>query len=136
MITYDRKVLYFETDKMGIVHHSNYIRYFEEASMNFFDRIGYNFREMEDQGIQRPVVSVEARYISPLEFDDAFQIRTWVEECRAATFTFYYEICKGERLAVSGRSTHCFTRDGRPVNIRKAMPDFAAQLEKHLRGKD
>ncbi len=135
MISLRRKVLYFETDKMGIVHHSNYIRYFEEGSMEFFDRIGYNFRKMEDTGIQRPVVSVEATYKEPLLFDDEFEIRIYVEEYTAATFTFYYEIVKDGALCAKGKTKHCFTKDDRPVNLKKSYADFLGKLEEHKREK-
>ena len=135
MIALKRKVLYFETDKMGIVHHSNYIRYFEEGSMYFFDRVGYNFRKMEDTGIQRPVVSIEAKYVEPLMFDDEFEIRTYVDDYSAATFTFNYEIVKDGRICAKGKTKHCFTRDDRPVNLKKSYPEFLMKLEEHKGGK-
>ena len=135
MISCKRKVQYYETDKMGIVHHSNYIRFFEEGCMNFFDKIGYNFREIEETGITRPVVSVEAKYMEPLRFDDEFEVRTYVEEYTAATFTFYYEVVNSDKVCAKGRTKHCFMLDGRPVNLKKAYPDFLNRLEEHKKTK-
>ncbi len=66
MKTYTRQVQYYETDKMKVVHHSNYIRYFEEARSNFMKQIGCDIRNIESNGIVIPNVDAYARYIKPL----------------------------------------------------------------------
>ena len=65
-----RQVTYYETDQMGAVHHSNYIRWFEEARVEFMRGIGLSYRAMEEEGVQVPVVSVSCKYRSPSTFDD------------------------------------------------------------------
>ena len=55
MKDYIRKVQYYETDRMGIVHHSNYIRWFEEARIFYMEKMGYSYSEMEKTGIMIPV---------------------------------------------------------------------------------
>ena len=67
---------YYETDQMGIIHHSNYIRFFEEARLDMMDQFDLNYRKMEDMGIIIPVMSVDCKYIVPLCFDDEVQIHT------------------------------------------------------------
>ena len=62
---YDRVVKYYETDRMGVVHHSNYIRWFEEARVEFMRDIGLPYSHMEDEGIMVPVVTVECKYKNP-----------------------------------------------------------------------
>ena len=62
MSKYIHRVNYYETDKMGITHHSNYMRFMEEARMNFLSEIGYPMTRLEKEGITSPVVSVNCEY--------------------------------------------------------------------------
>ena len=62
MKPYIRKVNYYETDKMGITHHSNYVRYMEEARLHFLDELGWSFDKLEDEGISSPVISISCNY--------------------------------------------------------------------------
>lgn len=132
MIEYSRDVFYYETDKMGIVHHSNYVRYMEEARIRALDCIGYNFKEIEDTGLVSPVVSVSVRYIHPLKFGDTFTVRVYAGKISAAQFGMEYEIWCDDVLCAKGESSHCFTgENGRPVNIRKIMGGFVDALKEH-----
>ena len=74
------EVRYYETDKMGIVHHSNYIRYFECARHQFMTDIGMPIVEIESRGIELPVVSVNAHYIASAKFGDVLKIVSRVEQ--------------------------------------------------------
>ena len=67
---YEHRVQYYETDQMKVVHHSNYIRWFEEARIDFFEQIGLGYKECEEKGIMSPVTSVSARYKTPVKFYD------------------------------------------------------------------
>ncbi|MBQ9140028.1 MAG: acyl-CoA thioesterase, partial [Ruminococcus sp.] len=71
---YSRRVYYYETDKMGIMHHSNYIRIFEETRVDFLQQAGFPFSEMESRGLLMPVLSVECSYKHPLRFEDPFSV--------------------------------------------------------------
>ena len=71
---YKRKAYYYETDSMGIVHHSNYIRWMEEARVWILQQMGIPFAEMEKLGIMITVISAECRYKMPLTFDDEFTV--------------------------------------------------------------
>ena len=73
---YIHRAQYYETDRMGIIHHSNYIRWMEEARNDFLSKIGYSYSRMESEGITSPVVSVSCEYRSPVRFDDAVEIKT------------------------------------------------------------
>ena len=63
---YKRKMNYYETDQMGIIHHSNYIRLFEEARLDIMDKSGINYADIEEMGIIIPVMSVDCKYLIPL----------------------------------------------------------------------
>ena len=71
---YLRKVHYHETDKMGITHHTNYIRWMEEARIDFLDRIGWSYARLERAGIVSPVIGLECRYQHSTTFDDTVRI--------------------------------------------------------------
>ena len=63
MTPYIHKVHYYETDKMGITHHSNYIRWMEEARVAFLDEIGWSYSKLEEVGLISPVLGVNCRYL-------------------------------------------------------------------------
>ena len=72
---YEHHAKYYETDQMGIIHHSNYIKWMEEARMDLMDQIGLNYREMEELEIISPVLSVSVNYHSMVHFDDTVLIQ-------------------------------------------------------------
>ena len=91
-LAYKRQVNYYETDKMGIVHHSNYIRFFEEARIDFLDKIGLNYKKIEDMGLIMPVLGVECKYIKPLHFSEDFYVNSRVAKYNGMKLTVEYEI--------------------------------------------
>ena len=80
MHKYIHKVQYYETDQMAIVHHSNYIRWFEEARVDFLDRIGFGYHETEKMGIISPVTAVNCEFRSMTRFGESVQIGIRVKE--------------------------------------------------------
>ena len=80
METYEHKVQYYETDKMGITHHSNYIRWMEEARVNWLDKIGWSFQKIEDLGMVSPVVEISCKYINSTKFNDTVEIKVRLKE--------------------------------------------------------
>ena len=77
---YQHKVQYYETDQMGIVHHSNYIRWFEEARTDYMDCLGMGYARMEEMGILSPVLSVSADYLRMVYFGDTVSIDCYIKE--------------------------------------------------------
>ena len=129
---YIHKVHYHETDRMGITHHSNYIRWMEEARVDYLDQIGYGYARMERDGIISPVIGVECQYNHPTTFDDRVRIRVSVAEFRGVRLVIRYEMTKvsDDSLVLTGTSSHCFTTsDGKPIILRKQFP----ALDKLLR---
>ena len=86
MEPYFHRVQYYETDKMGCVHHSNYIRWMEEARVDFLEQIGIGFPMMEARGIYSPVTHVECRYRRPTRFDEEIRISVHVAASTASAF--------------------------------------------------
>ncbi len=126
MFTYHRKAQYHETDKMSIIHHSNYVKWMEETRVAFMDSIGYSFRKMEQTGIASPVVGITVDYKKPVEFDDDVEVRLSILKYSGAVLELGYEffnVTKGE-VCTTAMSKHCFVKDGRIVSLKKVLPEF------------
>jgi len=125
------RVQYYETDAMGIVHHSNYIRYFETARGELMRASGYTYEEMEKEGIFMPVLSVNVEYKMPAMYDEEISIYCWPEKLRGASIDMAYEV-RGEdgRLCAVGSSSHGFTSpELKPVRMKKEAPEIYAFFE-------
>lgn len=127
MEIYEHKVQYYETDQMKVVHHSNYIRWFEECRIEMMERGGLGYEKMEEEGIICPVASVNCRYETMTKFGEVVQIIPTVEKFNGIRLVISYEVREKEtkELRCTGESSHCFLDEkGRPVNLRKASPGF------------
>ncbi len=126
---YERKVLYYETDKMAIVHHSNYIRWFEEARLFYMEERGYPYSKMESLGVMIPVLSAECKYKVPVKFGQTVLICARVLEFSGARLFVGYEVRDKEtgRLHAAGKTSHCFVKADsfRPIRLTKEHPDMA-----------
>ena len=125
--TYRRKVQYYETDQMGIVHHSNYIRWFEEARDDYLEAIGLGYDRMEEQGIISPVLSVRADYLRMMHFGETAVIETYIREYNGIKLTVGYEVIneRTHRVHCRGLTRHCFISDaGKPLSLKQACPKF------------
>ena len=120
------RVQYYETDTMGIVHHSNYIRYFETARTEMLRQNGYSYASMEKAGVWMPVLSVTAEYKMPALYDEVVSVYCWVEKLRGASVDLKYEVIGEDgRLCVVGRSSHGFTDpDLKPIRMKKEQPEM------------
>jgi acyl-CoA thioester hydrolase len=115
------RVIYGDTDQMGVVYYANYLRYFEIARNELLRGAGATYRAFEEtEGLILPVVEAHATYRRPARYDDELVISAAIEPRGAASVKFLYEIHRhgdGERL-VYGHTIHaCVTRDGRVTRI-------------------
>ena len=116
---YEHHAKYYETDQMGIIHHSNYIKWMEEARMDLMDQIGLSYKEMEAMEIISPVLSVSCEYHSMVHFDDVVVIEPRMEVEYRMT-----DKATGE-LRTTGTSSHCFlNRSGRPISLKRSYPEI------------
>lgn len=125
---YKRIAKYYETDTMGVVHHSNYIRWFEEARIEFMRDSDLSYKVMEDEGIQIPVVSVACKYRVPTKFDDAVTIKVKIQKYNGIVLELSYEVVRDAdgTLLATGESSHCFVNDKtfKPVLLKKERIDM------------
>lgn len=132
MRIYQHKVQYYETDRMGIVHHSNYIRWMEEARIDFLEQIGWDFEKLEEMGIFSPVTAVECQYKASAVFPDRIAISVHVEEFRGVRLKLRYEMKKDPDILVcTAASEHCFMDStGKILSLKRAFPEiYTAILE-------
>ncbi len=127
MKPYIHKVQYYETDKMGITHHSNYIRWMEEARVDFMEQIGWGYDKMEDCGIISPVIGVECQYKKTTTFNDRIRIEIEVAGYNGVKLTLKYTMTDiyTDSVVAIGETRHCFLSDeGSPVALRKQFPEL------------
>ena len=128
---YKRKIQYHETDNMGVAHHSNYIKWMEEARVDLLDRIGYGYDKLEEDGIISPVLSVECGYKHPCTFGDELEVAVSLVEYNGVKMKFEYRMTKenGTRQVAFATSEHCFlSREGRVLIVKRAYPELHAAL--------
>lgn len=124
---YEHHAKYYETDQMGIIHHSNYIKWMEEARMDLMDQIGLSYKEMEAMEIISPVLSVSCEYHSMVHFDDVVVIEPRITKYNGIKMEVEYRMTDkvtGE-LRTTGTSSHCFlNRSGRPISLKRSYPEI------------
>ena len=128
---YRRKINYYETDCMGIVHHSNYIRFFEEARLDLMEQCGMGYREIEEMGIIIPVTYVDCRYIKPLRYDDVVRIESHFTKFDGIKLEVAYDIYneKSQERCTEGKSGHCFlNRNMYPIRMKRKFPEIYEKL--------
>lgn len=133
-----RFINYYETDKMQVVHHSNYIRYLEECRMDLFRQLGLNYAKMEEQGIMIPVLSVECDYRNPVKFGETICIVPKLQRFTGVKFNVSYRIYSGDFkiLHNEAATSHCFVDfDFHPLRMKKDFADIYEKM-KALEGKD
>lgn len=126
MELYKHTVQYYETDKMGITHHSNYVRWMEEARIDFLKQIGWDFAKLESLGIVSPVLGITCNYKVSTVFSDVVKILVKVDEFKGVKLILRYEMLNDdEKIVCDGTSSHCFLdQTGKPINLKKQFPDF------------
>ena len=114
-VTTLHRVKFYDTDTMGVVHHSNYIRWFETGRVEFLRTLGIDLNEMMSDGILFPIIEVGAKFHAPARFDDELEIETTAEALTKAKMKFNYVIRRrGEdKILAEGTSTNVFTNDGK-----------------------
>jgi len=128
--TFKTRVRYAETDKMGVVHHANYLVWFESARIQMLDELGLPYTEVEAQGCFIPVLGARIDYRRAARFDDRLEIRLSMKERPKARFHFDYEVRRGDEVLAT-TTTHGFM-DARGRAIRPPR-EFLERIEAEWR---
>lgn len=133
MTPYKHKIQYYETDKQGVTHHSNYIRIMEETRVDAMEQMGFGYERMEQAGIFSPVISVSCDYKRPTTFPDIVEVDLCVAELSRLKAKFQYIMTSGGKVVCQATSVHCFLNaTGRPVSIEDTFPEFHQALKELL----
>jgi len=115
------RVRYAETDRMGLVHHANYLVYLEQGRTELLRSQGLAYKDLEDQGFLLVVTRVQVRYRRPALYDDLLTLRTIVQRTSTVKIEHRYELMRGGELLAEGETTlGCVDREGRP----QLLPEF------------
>jgi len=120
-------VRYAETDQMGVVHHSNYLVWFEVGRTNFMNATGFNYAELEKNGMLAPVIDANLQYIQPAKYGDHVTIMTTLAEYNGIRMTYYYEVSNEKsEILVKGNTSHTIVKKEafKPVRLRNVLPDM------------
>ena len=124
------RVPFFDTDGMRIVHHANYVRWFELARIEWMDRNHVPYRSYVDAGLHLATTHLECDYKWPARFDDRVTITTWPTNVRGASLEIAYQVVCDGRTLVTGLSDHaCVDDDGR---VRRIPREWREQLRESL----
>ena len=124
MIPYLHTAQYYETDRMGIVHHSNFIRWMEEARMDFLRQQGIRYSDLEASGLISPIFEIKCRYRRMVRFEDTVAIVVRVEKYTGVKLVLSGEVC------AEGESTSCFVDpEGKPLSLKKEYPGLHILFE-------
>ena len=137
MKTYETivRVPYADTDKMGIVYHINYIKYFEMGRTEYLRTLGFPYAELEKEGVWLPVSSVHCAYKAPASYDDLLLVKTRVAALKGATIVMAYEIYNKDtgQLLVTGETKHPITDDQlRPIRLRNVKRELYDKMQESL----
>jgi len=132
MYEYTRKVFYYETDKMAVVHHSNFLRWLEEARTEYFDVFGMPYERTEEHGVLSPVTGLNLRFIRFARFGDAFTVRLKLIKYTGVRFDVAFTIVNQDgELLCEGESHHAFisAETYRPVSLARALPQIHEKMK-------
>ena len=134
MFIYKRKAQYHETDQMGIIHHSNYVKWMEEARVAFLDQIGLGYGKVEKLGIVSPVVSISVEYKRQVCFGDEIEIRVEVQKYNGVVLELkyeFYDLTKDE-ICTMAASRHGFLKDNKIVSLKRELPELDELMTNYI----
>jgi acyl-CoA thioester hydrolase len=121
------RVRYAETDRMGLLHHANYLVYFEEGRTELLRSLGFTYRDLEDQGFLLVLTKADVRYRAPARYDDLLTLHTTVVRTTSVRIDHSYRLMRNDVLLAEGSTTlACVDREGRI----QSLPDFLRQSKK------
>ncbi len=130
MVPLDIRVIYGDTDQMGVVYYANYLRYFEAGRGEFLRAHGRSYREVEAAGLSIPVVEARVRYRAPARYEDLLRLETTLAEVRRVSLRFTYALLRGDdrRLLAEGETAHAILGpDGRLMRVPEEIAALAAR---------
>ncbi|MDL2292667.1 acyl-CoA thioesterase [Acholeplasma sp. OttesenSCG-928-E16] len=128
---YLREAMYHETDQMGVIHHSNFIKWMEEARIFLFEKMGISYKSLEEENIYCPVTEVNVKYLKSVYFKNKVKITLEIEEYSGVQFLINYLMYnESDELVARARSYHCFLKNKKVISLKKENHPYHELLEK------
>lgn len=130
---YERRINYYETDRMGVVHHSNYIRFLEEARSRWMEELNIPMEKLENEGFTISTLEVDCKYKHHVTSGDIIVIEPYISEFNGIRMTVNYNVTnkKTGDIVIDAFTKHCFTdRTLRPINMKKKNIEIYNIFEK------
>ena len=126
-------VRYAETDRMGIVHHSNYPVWFELARTDYIKKLGGPYSVLEERGLMLPLTDLSCRFIKPAYYEDEIEIQACVSDVSFAKIEYSYKVLRDGELLCTGQTRHGFVNSEsfKPINIKKFDSELYELLKKN-----
>jgi acyl-CoA thioester hydrolase len=127
MVTTQLRVIYGDSDQMGVVYYANYLRYFEAGRNEFIRAKGLRYRDFEERhGLVLPVAEAHVTYRTPARYDDLLSIEVTLSQARRASARFAYRILRDGEVLATGHTVHaCVDREGR---VKRLPPELVSAL--------
>jgi acyl-CoA thioester hydrolase len=124
MMRHEIRVIFGDTDQMGVVYYANYLRYFESSRAAYWRALGRSYKDLEAWGVALPVIEAHCHYKRPAYYEDLLGVDVQINELRSASMRFVYRIYRGEELLAEGNTRHAVIgKDGRPRSLPAALRD-------------
>jgi acyl-CoA thioester hydrolase len=131
----ETRVLYADTDQMGVAYHGTFFRWFEAGRAHYMRQRGSSYHEVEHRGLHLPVIEAHAHYLRPARYDEILTIKAWVGELGLAQLRFEYEISRNGEALVRGYTRHAsISPEGRPVRLPDDIRQALARSEARAGG--
>ncbi len=126
------RVIFGDTDQMGVVYYANYLRYFEGSRAALLRSLGHTQRDLDEWGVALPVIEAQCHYRMPARYEDLLDVQVHVDDVRAASMRFVYEVTRDGDVLADGFTRHaCIGTNGRP---RRMPPELRALITGNGRG--
>jgi acyl-CoA thioester hydrolase len=123
-VKHEIRVIFGDTDQMGVVYYGNYMRFFESARADYWRSLGKSYKDLVDWGVALPVVEAHCNYKRPAHYEDLLTVDVHVSEIRAASLRFSYRVLRGDTLLAEGGTRHAVVgTDGRPRALPQQLRD-------------
>jgi len=128
-VKHEIRVIFGDTDQMGVVYYANYLRFFESARADYLRAIGRSYKDIEGWGVAMPVAEAHCTHRRPAAYEDLLEVDIEVTELRSASLRFAYVVRRGGDILADGHTRHAVIGpDGRPRRIPAALRDAIAPL--------
>ena len=121
---YEVRVIFGDTDQMGVVYYANYLRFFEGARAAYWRSLGKSYKDLEAWGVALPVVEAHCNYKRPAYYEDLLEVEVTIDEVRSASLRFAYVVHRGADILATGHTRHAVIgTNGKPRALPEALRD-------------